>query len=54
MKKLVKLLKVGGYILIDMVEDQSYYTVGEDRWSVLPLTLAQAKEPLEEAGCVLI
>ena len=53
-KKLVKMLKVGGYILIDMVEDQSYYTVGEDKWSVLPLTLAQAKEALEEAGCVVM
>ena len=53
-KKLVKLLRLGGYLTILFVEDETFYMVGEDRFAVLPLSLAQVKRALEEAGCVVL
>lgn len=53
-KKLAKLLKLGGYLVMLVVEGETFYVVGRRKWSVLTLTLAQVKEALEEAGFVLL
>ncbi|CAI8041216.1 Nicotinamide N-methyltransferase [Geodia barretti] len=53
-KKLVRLLRLGGYITILFVEDQTYYYIGEEKWASLPISLAQVKEAVEEAGCVVL
>jgi hypothetical protein len=53
-KKLVKMLKLGGYIIIVFVEDETFYVVGEKSWPVLPVSLNQAEKALEEAGCRLL
>ena len=53
-KKLVKLLRLGGYLVILLDEDESFYLVGEKRIPVLPVSLDQLKEAVEEAGCVIL
>ena len=53
-KKLVGLLKPGGFILMFIVERQTFYVVGGKKWSCLYLTLEQVKEALAEAGTVIL
>ena len=53
-KKLVKLLRLGGYITIFFVEDETFYCVGDKKFVVLPVSLAQVQEAVEEAGCVVL
>ena len=53
-KKLGKLLKPGGYMVLFMAERETFYMVGEHKWFCLSLTLAQVKEALEEAGFELL
>lgn len=49
-KKLVGLLKPGGFILVFLVERETFYVVGNKKWSCLYLTLEQVKEALTEVG----
>lgn len=49
-KKLGKLLKPGGYMVLFTAERETFYVVGERKWFCLSLTLAQVKKALEEAG----
>ena len=49
-KKLGKLVKLGGLIIITAVEGQTFYMVGEQKWFSLSLTHAQITEALELAG----
>ena len=53
-KRLVKLLRVGGYFAIFFDEGTSFYFAGENKWAILPVTLAQVQEAVEEAGCVVL
>ena len=53
-RKLVGLLKPGGFLLMFIVERQTYYVVGEKRLFTLYLTLEQIKEALVEAGTVVL
>ena len=53
-QKLVKLLRLGGYIIIFFVEDETFYYEGEKKFAVLPVSLAQVQEAVEEAGCVVL
>ena len=52
--KLVKLLKLGGYLVIIFVEDQTFYTIGQEKWAVLPVSLEQVRKAVEESGCVTL
>ena len=51
-KKLVKLLRLGGYITILFVEDQTYYYIGEEKWALLPISLAQVKKLWRRQGAL--
>ena len=53
-QKLVELLRLGGYITIFFVEGETFYYVGDTRFDVLPISLEQVKEAVEEAGCVVL
>jgi hypothetical protein len=53
-KKLGNLLKLGGYLVMLVVENETYYKVGDHKFPVLTLTLREVKEALEEAGLVLL
>ena len=53
-KKMARLLKLGGYLVMLVVEEQTFYTVGEQKWPILTLSLAQVKEALDEAGFSLL
>ena len=53
-KKLVGLLKPGGFLLMFIVERETFYIIGEKKWSCLYLTLEQMKEALTEAGTVVL
>ena len=53
-KRLGKLLKLGGYLIMAVVEDQTFYTIGPHKWSNLPVTMEQVKEALVEAGFVVL
>ena len=53
-KKLVGLLKPGGFLLMYFDERGSYYVTGKKKWSVLYVTLENVKEALTEAGTVII
>ena len=53
-KKLVKLLRLGGYIAILLAELETFYCVGKEKWSMLSVSMDQLKEALEEAGCVVL
>ena len=53
-KKLVGLLKPGGFLLMFIVERETFYIIGEKRWSAVYLTLEQMKEALVEAGTVIL
>ena len=49
-KRLGKLLKPGGYLVMFVAERESFYRVGQRKWFTLPLTLVQIKEAIHEAG----
>ena len=53
-KKLIKLLRLGGYFIILFVEEETFYCIGQDKWTVLPVSLPQVKKAVEEAGCVVL
>ena len=53
-KKLVSLLKPGGYLLMIIVERETFYVDGKKKWSTLYLTLEQVEEALAEAGTTII
>lgn len=53
-KKLVGLLKPGGFLIMFVVERQTFYMVGNKKWSCLYLTLEQVKEALTEAGTAVV
>ena len=53
-KKLVKLLRLGGYLVILLDEDESYYMIGGTKMPVLPVSLDQLKEAVVEAGCIVL
>ena len=53
-KKLIRLLKPGGFLLMFIVERETFYMVGEKRWFCLYLTLEQVQEALAEAGTVVL
>ena len=53
-KGLGKLLKLSGYLIMVVVEDQTFYTIGQHKWSTLPVTMEQIKEALVEAGFVVL
>ena len=53
-KKLVGLLKLGGFLLMFIVERQTFYVIGGKKWFCLYLTLEQVKEALVEAGTVIL
>ena len=54
LKKLVKMLRLGGYIAILFLEEETYFVNGQGKWPVLPVSMAQVKEAVEEAGCVVL
>ena len=47
-KKLVKMLQIGGYLALVLVEEETFYFIGENKWVVLPLSLSQEKAAVEE------
>lgn len=53
-KKLGSLLKPGGCMVLFVVEEETFYMVGQRKWFCLSLTLGQVKEALEEAGFELL
>ena len=53
-KKLVRLLKPGGFLLMFIVERETFYMVGDKKWFCLYLTLEQVKEALAEAGTAIL
>ena len=53
-KKLVQMLRMGGYISILFIEEETFYFIKEGKWIVLPLSLLQVQEAVEEAGCVVL
>ena len=53
-KKLVGLLKPGGFLLMLLDERETFYMVGEKKFSCLSLTLEQVKEALVEAGTAIL
>lgn len=53
-KKLVQLLRLGGYIVILLVEEETFYSTENEKWAVLPVSMEQLKEAVEEAGCVIL
>ena len=53
-KKLVKLLKIGGYLAMIFDEDETFYLIGQDKRSSIPLSLKQVIAAVEEAGCVVL
>ena len=53
-KKLVGLLKPGGFLLMFMEERESFFMMGKKKWDILYLTLEQVKEALAEAGTAIL
>ena len=53
-KKLVGLLKPGGFLLMLVDERETFYMAGEKKFSYLPFTLEQVKEALVEAGTTIV
>ena len=52
-KKLVSLLKPGGFLLVIMAERETFYVDGKRKWSTLYNTFEQAKEAVAEAGTTI-
>jgi len=53
-KKLVALLKPGGYFTIFGDECETFYMTGQKKWPCLYITLEQMKEALAEAGMMVV
>ena len=53
-KKLVGLLKPGGFLVMFIDERETFYMIGNRRWDILYLTLEQIKDALVEAGTVIL
>ena len=53
-KKLVSLLKPGGFLTMFADECGTFYMVGEKRWHSLYLTMEQGKEALVDAGMTVL
>ena len=53
-KKLGKLLKLGGYLVMVAIENETFYKVEDHKFPVLTLTLRKIEEALEEAGFVVL
>ena len=53
-KKLAKFLKLGGYLVMTVVEEQTFYIAGKKELSVLTLSKDQVEEALKEAGFALL
>ena len=53
-RKLVGLLKPGGFLLMFIEERETFYILGKKRWDILYLTLEQVKEALVEAGTTIL
>lgn len=49
-KKLAKLVLLGGYLVMCVVERETFYMVSGNKWFCLYLTLSQVKSSMEEAG----
>ena len=54
LKKLVGLLKLGGFLLMLIVERETFYMVDKKKWFCLYLTLEQVKEALAKAGMEIV
>ena len=52
-KRLIGLLKPGGFSLMAVPERTTFYKVGKNRWPSLHLTFEEVKEALAEAGMVI-
>ena len=53
-KKLIELLKPGGFFLIVSPERATYYMFGGKKWSCLYITMEEMKEAFAEAGATVI
>ena len=53
-KKLVGLLKPGGFLLMYFDERSNYYIIGKKKWFSLYLTLENVEKALTEAGTAII
>ena len=53
-KKLVSLLKPGGFLTMCVIERQTFYMINKKKWPSLPVTLEQVKEALADAGMVVL
>ena len=53
-KKLVSLLKPGGFLTMFADECQTFYTIGQKKWPCLYITLEQVKEALSDAGMMVV
>jgi len=53
-KKLVTLLKPGGFLTLFISERETFYVVGNKKWPALYLTLEKVKEALTDAGIVVL
>lgn len=53
-KKLVGLLKLGGFLIMFIDERETFYMIGKKRWEILYITLEQIKDALVEAGTVIL
>ena len=52
-KKLVSLLKPGGFLVMITAERETFYVDGKRKWSTLYNTFEQVKEALDEAGTTI-
>ena len=53
-KKLSRMLKLGGFLTMTVVERETFYMVKDKRWYCLYLTLDQIEVALKEAGFVIL
>ena len=53
-KRLVGLLKPGGFLLMTIPERTTFYVLGNKKWPLLHVTLEQAQEALAEAGTAVL
>ena len=52
--ELCKLLKPNGYLFMFVFLEQTFYSVGEEKFSVFPLTEKMVKEAMNEAGMEIV
>ena len=50
----LSLIRLGGYTILFLDEHLSFYCVGENKLAGLSLSLAQVKEAVKEAECVVL